>query len=975
LTVCSAFRGAAGQTNVIIANTALYTFLYTLQVDSLMDLIDRKVDEIWSKVSAISPQLMSDWIECFSGSYIERKEKSKLEIKKSLTEREYQSDPRKNFIWRLMSSEHGYRGRNNVRKKRSDLAMLFLRVMTENSYWQDYFVATWSLIPVGEMEHRPESGLVTSLSSRDENVAYATELSSSALYQAARLEDDELVAKLIKDAESGKVMQPNEHGYTSLHAAAKAVRPNAKIAKLLVTSVKPNERERFLNAQTDSQWGQNTALHIAVANDNVTAAFIQEIKETDSRQRNAMKDTPFHVAAKSRNPEAIIHMLNTFAPTNNRWDVDDVDAGHDDTVINICARNGNAKAVELLIKHGADISKGVLHEIVIESVRNPEKIGKLLGVYQSIVDNAVTWYCLERDILTFKSSDDYMVYFRKIMVWLLTRPLDKYGKKDVLQCALDHGASAMFWRIINTKSVFRSDGDEARRLIAGNNPDGLENERKENPRVGNQWKWTVFDVTNFTERTFLKASRRDVSEKNRLLSKKRQVDDEKRQHTVERAVDTNNVQTECERNFDEPETPHEPYLTSLLTAFDPWRSSNILCSQPIKELTGPYVKLAQRFCFILGLLQFIFMCVFTFRHMPTKCTPLLMFNRSTIFCNRSSDHAVPIEQQRSLTAVFWLIWPIVLFTMNVYIILQSIKHLSSRQHADKIVFRSKELNRLRPWRHFIQTLLRNALSIIFCVTVFLWLCIYFIGETYESYVEVTAMVLMFGWTANLDFFGSVMKDFSIFSLVVTKIIMKDIPSFMLYFGFTVVGYSFAMHALRMLSCTPNEFMDETFFSVLSSAFGIGDFFDVTMTDTTCASANVNYLFEFVYFSYICAAMILLLNTLIAMLSHRYEKAKPRAENVWRFRLLSVMSALKRHTIVERAMKKCGLLDFSVDDVDDNDDDNYCSCNTSCGRINNNDIVYVYDYGNKYSGSLFFNRKIKRYYLQLVLPVDRQLKRL
>ena len=914
--------------------------------DSLMDLIDRKVDEIWDKVSEISPQLMSDWIECFSNSYIKGKEKSKLEIKKSLTEREYQSDPRKNFIWRLMSSDHGYRGRNNVRERRFDLAMLFLRVMTENSYWQDYFVVTLGLIPVDEMKHRPESGLqVTNLSSRDQNVANATELRGNAIYQAAKLEDDELVAKLINEAESGNVMQPNEHGYTPLHAAAMAVRPNAKIAKLLVASIRPDERKQWLDKKTGIPWGENTALHIAAQNLNVTAAFIQEIKETDSRQRNAMNDTPYHVAAKSRNPEAIIYMLNTFAPTNNRWDVDDVDAGHDDTVINICARNGNAKAVELLIKNGADISKGVLHEIVIESVRNPEKIGKFLGVYQSIVDNAVTWYCLERGILTFKSSDDYMVHLRKVMVWLLTRPLDKYGGKDVLQCALDNGASAMFWRIINTKSVFRSDGKEARRLITGDKKI-KKNQENENPTVGNQLKWTVFDVTNFTERTFMRANHGDISENHSLLS----------QANEEGATDTNSVQTEC----DEPPTPHEPYITSLLTAFDLWRDSNILSTQPIEELTQPYVNLAQRFWFVVALLQFIFMFAFTVCHVPTSCSIILMFNHSTTFCNSSNDYAVPspIGQQRSLAAVLWLIWPIFLLAINVYTIFQRVQYISFRQRADRIIYIKRELNSLRPWRQFIQTLLRNALSTIFCITVFVWLCIYFIGETFESYVEVTAMVLLFGWTANLDCFESVSKTLSVFALVLTEIVAKDIPSFMLYFGFTVVGYTFAMHSLRMLSCTPNEFMGETFFSVLSSAFGIGDFFEVTITDTACAIANVHYLFEFVYFSYICVTMILLLNTLIGMLNHRYQWAYLRAENVWRFRLLTVMNALKRHKTVERVMDKCGLLDFCVDDCD------------ICNKYY--DVVCIYHYGDRNGASLFFNGNLQRYYLRLVLPVDGQL---
>ena len=51
--------------------------------------------------------------------------------------------------------------------------------------------------------------------------------------------------------------------------------------------------------------------------------------------------------------------------------MDDADDNRDadaPTLMDICAVNGNAEAVALLIQHGADLAKGVLHEIVIESV-------------------------------------------------------------------------------------------------------------------------------------------------------------------------------------------------------------------------------------------------------------------------------------------------------------------------------------------------------------------------------------------------------------------------------------------------------------------------------------------------------------------------------------------------------------------------------------------------------------------------------
>jgi len=129
---------------------------------------------------------------------------------------------------------------------------------------------------------------------------------------------------------------------------------------------------RLLNQQSDVAVNSNTALHIAAGNVNVTREFLAEMKYCNAKIQNLAGDTAFHVAARSSNPNAIIYMLNVFAPSKGGWDVDDVDENRDEnaqSLLHICATSGNAAAVALLIQHGADLAKGVLHEIVIESVR------------------------------------------------------------------------------------------------------------------------------------------------------------------------------------------------------------------------------------------------------------------------------------------------------------------------------------------------------------------------------------------------------------------------------------------------------------------------------------------------------------------------------------------------------------------------------------------------------------------------------
>jgi len=163
------------------------------------------------------------------------------------------------------------------------------------------------------------------------------------------------------------------------------------------------------------------------------------------------------------------------------WDVDDVErnrlktikAFSDDdelslyynepleTLLTMCAISGNSKAVALLIQHGANISKGVLHNIVDESVKSPQKTDKLLEVYRTIVDNAVTWKCLEENRKTWtKSSDKYKSCLYETMFSLITEPV-KEGEDDVLRHAIICGASEMFQEIVNTEGVFRRSVDES----------------------------------------------------------------------------------------------------------------------------------------------------------------------------------------------------------------------------------------------------------------------------------------------------------------------------------------------------------------------------------------------------------------------------------------------------------------------------------------------------------------------------------
>ena len=864
--------------------------------------MEKNLTVLLDRVSEVNADLLLDWLSCFDGdSNADQLEKAKQEIRDTVNRNaENVTDQSTNFVMKLASGEaNGYRDRNGVCRKKDDLALLFMHLMNDSiggDYWKLARKAIVSDFEKQKLEIVPliRKATHSHLNFRQLKMKYQPKDTSriTSLHESARLENVQRVKELVKDGALTPETADSYNNRTALHYAAMAINPNAEIAAVLVTEFKRIGHLEAINKQGCRETGWNTALHIAAGNVNVTQAFIDQLTDADPTRINCEFDTPFHVAAKSKNPKAILYLLNTFAPTKHGWDVDDVDDCKDpeteDDVLDICARSGNSKAVAMLIQHGADITKGVLHEIVIESVRSPENVRQLKDVYQVIVENVVTWRCLEeKRVILIRDSREYSDMLEETMIWLVTRPLKRYHNEDVLQCAISHGASEMFRHIIATPNVFTTwvfEDDFAR---------------------------VNFDVTNFTKELMNDVRRTSSTEGERveLLSINSEDNDYRRRP---------------QRNFEAPQTPGTPYLTHLLSCFDRWKTSNILCTQPLKQLTEPYFTFMQRLYVLIGLLQLTFMVLFSVYYLPDTCSLSAMFNINNTHCTTHNDSLLDtddntressiISERRPYPSVLWLIWPIFVFVGIAVVYYCTVERAFNVSFTEvntnsKIVNTVIKCSSLATKLCRFLLLLQSILSKIFCLTVFVWFYKCGRSETHESYVEITAMVLLFGWTANLEIVGAVNKNFSISALLVQEIIAKDLPFFILFFVFTVAGFSFAMHALRMATCEVNLSLNlwDTFYGVLSSGFGIGDFFENTIIPSrSCVGEGSEHMLEAVYFAYVGATLIILMNVLIAMMNNRYKITKKRAENMWRYRILSTMSALESDKYIGRLMQRCRL---------------------------------------------------------------------
>ena len=128
-------------------------------------------------------------------------------------------------------------------------------------------------------------------------------------------------AALLVDA-GADVLQTNKTKWTSLHCAAASVRPNPSIAHLLVgIYLQQTTKDRQLLMDQNG----NTPLHLAAKNKHITSEFIQHLGQLDPTLPNSGGLTAFHAAAYSSNNDTMQYMLETFAPTDKGWDMDDIE--------------------------------------------------------------------------------------------------------------------------------------------------------------------------------------------------------------------------------------------------------------------------------------------------------------------------------------------------------------------------------------------------------------------------------------------------------------------------------------------------------------------------------------------------------------------------------------------------------------------------------------------------------------------------
>ena len=371
--------------------------------------------------------------------------------------------------------------------------------------------------------------------------------------------------------------------------------------------------------------------------------------------------------------------------------------------------------------------------------------------------------------------------------------------------------------------------------------------------------------------------------------------------------------------------PKTTYLDELLMHFDEWKDTDLFTSQPLRKLTEPYFGFVQRYYFILGLIQLLFMVCFSVNFTPDACSLAEMFGTATgsrCNVNRSLD-AVELDdgitnvtgrgswtssRNRAAPLFLWLIWPTLLFAGSIVdcLVLTLWYTGINLFHSEHSTIRKKNQSQLAKRRSesWGMRMLLASFHIIpllaFCISFLAWYQRHSNTRSRQAYLEATAMVFLFGWMTDFVLFSGITKELHVFLMVLKEIIIKDmILNFSLVFICTVVAFSCTLHCLRMMIESHEDVLAQTtVYDVFMSALGVGDFIERVTEDSEDAESSMALFFT-VYALYVCFTLIILMNILIAMLSNRYEDARQRAENVWRFETVKTAQIIEDFNVFRR----------------------------------------------------------------------------
>ena len=209
--------------------------------------------------------------------------------------------------------------------------------------------------------------------------------------------------------------------------------------------------------------GQDNLLHLAVDKGlKELVCYLLTTTQELSKQQNRDGFNPFHWALYKNNTEIISCFLeivkSTMALVNDPMP-------NKETPLHLATKLGNTQIVKELIRHGGDLSsqdkdgQTPLHDCLQQvhfegGSEEKAKCQKFIRVWNAIVEEAVTWWCLKHSTLKeIKGSERYYSYQRTAVYYLRSCILNK-DKDSVLDYGAVMGLTPCVQEMLITKDVF-----------------------------------------------------------------------------------------------------------------------------------------------------------------------------------------------------------------------------------------------------------------------------------------------------------------------------------------------------------------------------------------------------------------------------------------------------------------------------------------------------------------------------------------
>ena len=306
--------------------------------------------------------------------------------------------------------------------------------------------------------------------------------------------------------------------------------------------------------------------------------------------------------------------------------------------------------------------------------------------------------------------------------------------------------------------------------------------------------------------------------------------------------------------------PRPSYLKLISENRHLWQNTDVLQLEPFRTITQPMYWFMQLIFLVMAVCQLVEMISFSIFYMPSYCSLKQQLNPDiSAQCNSSTVPPEPFEVSVSLLCAIlnflWLPWPTAICVGT------AINRFPHRKWSQ------------RAYGCF-------SARLVFAPLLWVWYFTTFIRS--ELYLSLTSLVHLFGWLVTLSFFISSLENASIFSFLLKDIVVKDIASsFGIVFVFVLVSFSSAIHLLRESALLGESSYFDTMYNVFAAALTTGEFMSETVEKPADVVARY-HLLQAVFAIYLCCATIILLNILITMMNYRYEEARKKAQNIWRF---------------------------------------------------------------------------------------------